>query len=603
MLWKLSLSGIKSRLRDYLVLFSGLLLTSAIFYMFESLATNKEFLVNNSFIGSIFIIFQFGSVLLGIITFVYILYANSFLMSMRQKDYAMFMMLGAKGRKIAQMVFIETFLVGILATAIGSLLGVGLTSVVSYLLMNQLDLAVSKFSPFSLSGFIITIVFFVILFLLAAIVNASAIAKKPLLVLLNSARTPNRLKRNIFLLFIEAIAGCILLGIGYYVMAHFETYQLMGIGIALVTIVLGSYLVFHSIVIFCITMLKKSNGFALKGLNNFTLSQLSFRVKDYTQMLSMVSILFALALGALTVGLGFKNATSQMTNAFSAYDLVLNNAQRFDQKKIEELKPTLNVTYSMKEDETTVYFLKDEFDQQNLQVPNVNGVQKSVTKMEKYNGEQLSNDDNARRNLVNLELPDQQDKNQQLLSQTEFSQVNSPESKLQVIQVEDFYTVLPQIKPLVEVNKKNNPSLDNQEVSFSQKYEIYQLYNSLYSGIDFMGFFLGIAFLAMLASCLMFKILSGANSDTIRYSMLAKIGTRRSLLQASIRKEIGILFLLPGILGSIHVLFGLKMFATLLPDPYYRIWIPFAIFMGLYFVYYLVTTYLYTTIVMDKNKS
>ena len=47
--------------------------------------------------------------LLGIITFAYILYANSFLMTMRQKDYAMFMMLGAKGRKIAQMIFIETF--------------------------------------------------------------------------------------------------------------------------------------------------------------------------------------------------------------------------------------------------------------------------------------------------------------------------------------------------------------------------------------------------------------------------------------------------------------------------------------------------------------
>ncbi|MGQ4819688.1 FtsX-like permease family protein, partial [Enterococcus faecium] len=72
-------------------------------------------------------IFRFGSVLLGIITFVYILYANSFLMRMRQKDYAMFMMLGAKGRKIAQMIFPETFLVGIAATLVGSAVGVGLT--------------------------------------------------------------------------------------------------------------------------------------------------------------------------------------------------------------------------------------------------------------------------------------------------------------------------------------------------------------------------------------------------------------------------------------------------------------------------------------------
>ncbi len=100
MLWKLSLTGIKSRLRDYLVLFSGLVMASAIFYMFESMASNEAFLKSNTIVAATVIIFRFGSVLLGIITFVYILYANSFLMTMRQKDYAMFMMLGAKGRNI-----------------------------------------------------------------------------------------------------------------------------------------------------------------------------------------------------------------------------------------------------------------------------------------------------------------------------------------------------------------------------------------------------------------------------------------------------------------------------------------------------------------------
>ncbi|OTE88238.1 ABC transporter permease, partial [Escherichia coli] len=116
MLWKLSLTGIKARLKDYIVLFSGLVMASAIFYMFESMASNEAFLKSNSIISMVVFIFRFGSVLLGIITFAYILYANSFLMAMRQKDYAMFMMLGAKGRKIAQMIFIETFLVGIAAT-------------------------------------------------------------------------------------------------------------------------------------------------------------------------------------------------------------------------------------------------------------------------------------------------------------------------------------------------------------------------------------------------------------------------------------------------------------------------------------------------------
>ena len=104
--------------------------------------------------------------------------------------------------------------------------------------------------------------------------------------------------------------------------------------------------------------------------------------------------------------------------------------------------------------------------------------------------------------------------------------------------------------------------------SFTQKYDAYQMINGMFSGFEFMGFFLGIAFLTMLASCLMFKILSGSKSDVVRYEMLGKIGARQALLKQSIRREIGILFLAPGVLGAIHVLFGLQMFTVLMDDPY-----------------------------------
>lgn len=64
-----------------------------------------------------------------------------------------------------------------------------------------------------------------------------------------------------------------------------------------------------------------------------------------------------------------------------------------------------------------------------------------------------------------------------------------------------------------------------------QRADAYDTFNGIFSGFEFMGFFLGIAFLTMLASCLMFKILSGANSDIMRYTMLRKIGARNGLLK------------------------------------------------------------------------
>ncbi|KFN92208.1 permease component of an ABC superfamily antimicrobial peptide transporter [Tetragenococcus muriaticus PMC-11-5] len=43
MLLKLSLTGLKGRWRDYVVLFSGLMIAAGIFYMFQSMASNDAF--------------------------------------------------------------------------------------------------------------------------------------------------------------------------------------------------------------------------------------------------------------------------------------------------------------------------------------------------------------------------------------------------------------------------------------------------------------------------------------------------------------------------------------------------------------------------------
>lgn len=116
-----------------------------------------------------------------------------------------------------------------------------------------------------------------------------------------------------------------------------------------------------------------------------------------------------------------------------------------------------------------------------------------------------------------------------------------------------------------------------------------------------MGFFLGLAFLTMMASILMFKILSGANNDIRRYDSLRKLGVRRRLLEKSIYREILIVFLFPGILGLAHVLIGMRIFTFILEDPYYRLWVSLLIFLIIYGGYYFFTVHLYRKIVLPKS--
>ncbi|HDR7708095.1 TPA: hypothetical protein QCX91_005847, partial [Bacillus thuringiensis] len=53
MLFKLSMSGLKSKLQDYIVLLVGLIVSISTFYMFQTLASNKTFLESNSSIRDI----------------------------------------------------------------------------------------------------------------------------------------------------------------------------------------------------------------------------------------------------------------------------------------------------------------------------------------------------------------------------------------------------------------------------------------------------------------------------------------------------------------------------------------------------------------------
>ena len=605
MLWKLSLTGIKSRFKDYLILFSGLTFASAIFYMFMSIATNSTFLKGALVIAfkTTQFVFVFGIALLAIITFVYIVYANSFLLSMRQKDYGMYMMLGARTGKIGTLIFLETLIVGFLATILGVLIGVGLTQVVSQLLINQLGLQIHKFVGFYLPAFIWTIIFFAALFLLAALWNRHKLVKSNVINLLHEDQKPVKLRYNKVWKFIEAILGIGLLGIGYWAMAKYQVLLTNSITIGFFTITIGSYFVFDSLFTTIINILRNNTKFEYKKLHSFTLGQLKFRLTDYTRILSVVSLLFALALGAITVGLNFNNMADQALES-SYYDVVLYKKTpqvEHDLKKIS-VKSTKTFNYKLIEDNKaknpqTIYVSKDEIAKKNLKYQNfyVNKKGQQAYSTKTINVKELQKGSSARTEMMKYQLTQltpYPGAGVKIVSQKQYDQLRSENKSVELLMVNNFRQNFANIEKLQKAAVTGSLNDDNPVLN-STKAMNYRFVSSMASGFEFMGFFLGLAFLAMLASTLMFKVLSGANSDKPRYKMLWKIGTRQSLLKASIAKEIGVLFALPAVLGIIDVLFGLQFFKSLLKNPYDKIWIPFTIFLVLYLIYYLITVKLY----------
>ncbi|MGX6961202.1 FtsX-like permease family protein [Vagococcus xieshaowenii] len=617
MTWKLALINVKKRWQDYAVLMMGLVVSVAIFYMFQTLSLNTTFLQEAiptvSIVG---FIFQIGSVMLGLLTIVYIFYANSFLLSMRKKEYGMYMMFGAKKSKIKQMMTIETLSIGGLALLIGIFVGAGFAAIMSRVLMKMLELKTNAYSAFSIKAILLTIVFFTILFIFTAIVNNSKFSKTKLLQLLNEEGTSEKYRPNKFKIIGLTLLSVILLGIGYWVIMNLAKIGQMGLVIAMLTITFGTFAFYQALFPLAVNLLKNSNV-AQKKLRIFTLSQLSFKANSISRVLAMITMMLALSLGAITVGFGFNNEKESSVN-FYPYDVVSNNPTPELIKEINSL-PGVDekVIYHIKEVGDNTYYLYDELkahpmlvdeskvDNHTIQlndssavtwVPYTNIEQGGVYTYDNVSDNLLMN---AFENLDNPYKSFTVNPVYHVLSQADFDQVDAPVLDKHVVRLSSFKDGLSQLKAINNLEVERS---DVESFNTSSKYNLYSMMSGMMSGFMFMGAFLGVAFLAMLASCLMFKILSGAHADKVRYEMLNKMGVRKSLLIKSMVQEIGVLFIVPGLLGTAHVLFGLQMFKDLLTDPYANLWLPFVLFAVVYVIYYLFTVVLYKNIVLkDKH--
>lgn len=622
MLFKLSMSGLKSKLKDYIVLLVGLVMSISIFYMFQTLAMNDSFFKAHAMIQGMDLVFRIGSWLLASITFFYMLYANSFLLTLRQKEFGMYMMLGAKKHKVTLLMYMETLVIGITSLFIGITLGIGLSKGIGQLLMKELEFNSTGYHAFYIPSIRVTIIFFLVLFVLAAFMNTVKLSRITILQLVHSETRVDKLFTTGIKTLLVAVIGVGSLIIGYkelISMGEMEIPSVLSFFIATVTTTLGTYLVFISVLPLIIKLLKRKKGLNEKGLNSFTFAQLSFRINDLTKVLATVAMLIALAVGAITGGMAFKNNVGMFTDRMFLYDVAIHNPTAGEKKILNNIKFKEQSTYRYKVDEQFVYYLKEDFKKNRPLVQDEfakmeSGKIKRITG-ELPDGTVLKKDTNAVIDDVPAHLkewkrifgeiqPEYLYKQQhiKIADQKMYNQINSKEQYVVIGKTNDFVAYKKEWKKLDELRLTKYKDLPKEQLSSNSKYHFYLANHTLSSGTVFMGFFLGIAFLAMMASCLMFKILSGATKDTKRYQMLRKIGARRELLTNSIYKELLLVFLFPAILGITHVFIGMNMFSFILIDPYFRIWMPMMIFAVIYTIYYLITVQLYKGIVLPKEK-
>ncbi|MDM5188072.1 ABC transporter permease [Bacillus sp. DX4.1] len=622
MLLKLSVHSIRKMMKDYLVLLIGLVISISIFYMFQTMALNTAFTKENSIISSIRLVFGVGAVLLSFITLFYILYANSFLLTLRRKELGMYMMLGAKKKKVAQLLFIETLGLGTVALIIGSAVGIILASTVGNFLINGMDVSAKGYEAFYMPALLTTLLFFFVLFVVTGIVNSIRLLRKTELELIREDETQDTVEKSKRRITIFTVLGILMLGIGYYSIVHVEKMQETGLIAATICTTIGTYFIFGSLLPLFVTMLKKNKKRNETGLNSFTFAQLRFRINSLSRVLGTVAMLIALGAGAMTAGMAFQKNVGMTTEFSRVYDATIHDPNAEDVHALKQMNITEEKKYAYKENEEAVYFLRDDL----LDHPPLISEHKSAKKSKEPVRVRV-NEALPEPVYTSLESPDvrkhpsmpdqweealirefQISYNQfggkplRIADKENYDKVQGTSHSLLLVRVDDLQKYKPLLTKIDQRQKEVAEKNVGEEVEMQTKMTTYQFMYSFMSGTMFMGFFLGIAFLAMMASSLMFKILTGASRDTRRYAMLRKIGVRKGMLSLSIYKEVFFIFLFPGLVGIAHVLVGMNLFSFILLDPYVKIWVPISLFILIYLAYYWITVILYKGMVLPKER-
>ena len=270
-----------------------------LFNIMTSLLSNQYVLTRHADLPSVI---QFGVAMVAIFTFIFVMYANGFLIKRRNKEFALYGILGLEKKHIRKILFIEYLVLFICALIIG-IIGGYIFGKVTFIALNYLlkDTAGSLMDyPFSIKACVSTAVLAFVLFVITLIRNNIKIyLATPVQLLGNQHKGEGEPKnRYLFLLL-----GFILLGAGYAIALTVQGIlsSLVYFFSAALLVLFGTYLLYISFSIFILKLQRGNEKYYYKPTHFLSVSGLLYRMKANAVSLASVSILSTGVLITLSV--------------------------------------------------------------------------------------------------------------------------------------------------------------------------------------------------------------------------------------------------------------------------------------------------------------
>ena len=310
MLFKLSFRNITRSVKDYAIYFFTLVLGVTLFYVFNSVGSQAAVLeLNNAkklIVELLSKILSGMSILVVAILGALIIYASRFLIKRRNKEFAIYLTLGMSKRKISRLLFFETLMIGIISLAVGLLVGIGASQLISILIGRLFEADMSKFQfVFSEKAFFDTILYFGLIYLVVIVFNTIIVGRLKIIDLLHgSKKSEKAFLKNPLLRAIVFILSSFGLSYAYWWVTNDKVSMMDRINNLLWPVAIGvitTFLLFWSFSGLIMEILTRSKRFYHRGLNSFIFRQVSSKINTAVVSMSLISLLLFLTISILSL--------------------------------------------------------------------------------------------------------------------------------------------------------------------------------------------------------------------------------------------------------------------------------------------------------------
>lgn len=620
MLFSLSVKNFKKSIRDYSIYFFTMILGIAVFYIFNAIETQTAMMEVTKTKAEI--IDMMNGVMDGVSIFVsfilgyLIVYASRFMLKKRKMEFGVYMTLGMSRVKIAGILWMETIWMGVISLVAGLLAGMGISQFMSLMVSHLFQADVSRFVfVISWKAVVKSILYFLIIYTVVMILNTIAISRTKLIDFMTAGRKKekNLLKNPVVSVVIFLLAWGIL-GYAYYnVTAGAENLESEFQVLAQVLLgIVGTILVFWSFAGFFMWILGKMPKIYYKKINSFVFGELSNKLNSTVISCSVICLLMFMTICILFSAFARKDFKEAEAKRLAPVDISMVK-DLGDGKTIEEImeekdisgkdfQDTLNLTTYELPEVTKGNIVGDAVDRerfgeaylnQQIELLSVSTYNQAAKKYHLPTYELEENqylviaDMEGAVGIFNMGLKENPELTikgktyypKEKTCQDGFLMMNYDPQNMGFILVPDSvkFTEAEQKKNyfIADYAKDTKAFREEMDEEFferlnGEKRDEFSVYFTTQSSVYddsigssamyiFLGLYLGICFLISGSAVLSLKMLSDAADSKEKYRILQKLGCDQKQICRGLRKQNGMVFLLPVILAAVHSVFGIQV--------------------------------------------